>query len=176
MQELRADLQEAISAVQNTDHAVSASIASGCELLLRFITLTVLDFKVCAAFFITSMSKNFFYCYFWFRTSTCVARRWSSEESCFCRKLPTHARRSQSCSNRTSATELWANLSAFSTFQNANKITVPVTFQTILTHSRSRVVLQVLKAAVQSKHRFTVYVTGSQPDKAGLVALCFKVD
>ncbi|NXA96705.1 EI2BA factor, partial [Melanocharis versteri] len=37
----------------------------------------------------------------------------------------------------------------------------------ILTHAYSRVVLRVLEAAVESKKRFTVYVTESQPDEAG---------
>ena len=39
--------------------------------------------------------------------------------------------------------------------------------QIILTHSRSRVVLKVLKEAAQAKKRFTVYVTESLPDKVG---------
>ncbi|CAG5125129.1 unnamed protein product [Candidula unifasciata] len=38
---------------------------------------------------------------------------------------------------------------------------------TILTHSRSRVVMQVLKEAAMEKKRFTVYVTESSPDKSG---------
>lgn len=37
----------------------------------------------------------------------------------------------------------------------------------ILTHSRSRVVLQVLKEAAKCNKRFHVYVTESQPDKSG---------
>ncbi|XP_064889483.1 translation initiation factor eIF2B subunit alpha isoform X2 [Columba livia] len=37
----------------------------------------------------------------------------------------------------------------------------------ILTHAYSRVVLRVLQAAVESKKRFSVYVTESQPDQAG---------
>ncbi|NXI97803.1 EI2BA factor, partial [Psophia crepitans] len=45
----------------------------------------------------------------------------------------------------------------------------------ILTHAYSRVVLKVLEAAVESKKRFSVYVTESQPDQAGqvLVNSCF---
>ncbi|NXG58308.1 EI2BA factor, partial [Hemiprocne comata] len=39
----------------------------------------------------------------------------------------------------------------------------------ILTHAFSRVVLRVLEAAVESKKRFSVYVTESQPDQAGQV-------
>ncbi|NWZ43598.1 EI2BA factor, partial [Brachypodius atriceps] len=39
----------------------------------------------------------------------------------------------------------------------------------ILTHAYSRVVLRVLEAAVESKKRFRVYVTESQPDEAGRV-------
>ncbi|NXC42397.1 EI2BA factor, partial [Penelope pileata] len=41
----------------------------------------------------------------------------------------------------------------------------------ILTHAYSRVVLRVLEAAVESKKRFSVYVTESQPDQAGQVFL-----
>uniref|UniRef100_A0A6B2F5T9 Translation initiation factor eIF2B subunit alpha n=1 Tax=Bothriechis nigroviridis TaxID=88079 RepID=A0A6B2F5T9_BOTNI len=37
----------------------------------------------------------------------------------------------------------------------------------ILTHAYSKVVLQVLAAAIQAKKRFSVYVTESQPDRAG---------
>lgn len=38
---------------------------------------------------------------------------------------------------------------------------------TILTHSKSRVVLQVLKEAAEAKKRFNVFVAESQPDKSG---------
>ncbi|XP_005097806.2 translation initiation factor eIF-2B subunit alpha [Aplysia californica] len=38
---------------------------------------------------------------------------------------------------------------------------------TILTHCRSRVVMQVLKAAAKENKRFTVYVTESNPDQSG---------
>ncbi|GFO41234.1 translation initiation factor eif-2b subunit alpha-like [Plakobranchus ocellatus] len=38
---------------------------------------------------------------------------------------------------------------------------------TILTHCRSRVVLQVLKAAAMEKKRFTVFITEANPDKNG---------
>ncbi|KAK3710503.1 hypothetical protein RRG08_021318 [Elysia crispata] len=41
---------------------------------------------------------------------------------------------------------------------------------TILTHCRSRVVMQVLKAAALQKKRFTVFVTESHPDKNGYAA------
>ena len=40
-------------------------------------------------------------------------------------------------------------------------------YQTILTHSRSRVVLKLLKAAANQKRRFNVFVTESTPDKSG---------
>ncbi|KAL7986682.1 hypothetical protein Chor_012965 [Crotalus horridus] len=39
----------------------------------------------------------------------------------------------------------------------------------ILTHAYSKVVLRVLAAAIQAKKRFSVYVTESQPDRAGQV-------
>ena len=41
--------------------------------------------------------------------------------------------------------------------------------QTILTHSRSRVVLKLLKAAAEQKRRFNVFVTVSAPDQSGFV-------
>ncbi|NXV21174.1 EI2BA factor, partial [Cepphus grylle] len=45
----------------------------------------------------------------------------------------------------------------------------------ILTHAYSRVVLRVLEAAVESKKRFIVYVTESQPDQAGQVLINFSL-
>ncbi|KFU89561.1 Translation initiation factor eIF-2B subunit alpha, partial [Chaetura pelagica] len=45
----------------------------------------------------------------------------------------------------------------------------------ILTHAYSRVVLRVLEAAVESKKRFSVYVTESQPDQAGQVLVNFSL-
>lgn len=39
----------------------------------------------------------------------------------------------------------------------------------ILTHSRSRVVLHLLKEAVKARKRFTVYVTESRPDCSGVL-------
>ncbi|KFV77275.1 Translation initiation factor eIF-2B subunit alpha, partial [Dryobates pubescens] len=41
----------------------------------------------------------------------------------------------------------------------------------ILTHAYSRVVLRVLETAIDSKKRFSVYVTESQPDQAGQVLI-----
>ena len=46
VQELSENLKTAIASVKSTDHALVASIASGCELFLRFITLTALDSPV----------------------------------------------------------------------------------------------------------------------------------
>ncbi|NXX44257.1 EI2BA factor, partial [Tricholaema leucomelas] len=43
----------------------------------------------------------------------------------------------------------------------------------ILTHAYSRVVLRVLEAAIESKKRFSVYVTESQPDQAGQTLFYF---
>lgn len=42
-------------------------------------------------------------------------------------------------------------------------------FQKILTHSKSRVVLQAMKEAVNANKQFEVYVTCSAPDNSGLV-------
>jgi len=46
-------------------------------------------------------------------------------------------------------------------------------YQTILTHSRSRVVLHLLKAAAASNKWFKVYVTESLPDRAGSALLLY---
>ncbi|XP_046374429.1 translation initiation factor eIF2B subunit alpha-like [Haliotis cracherodii] len=53
--------------------------------------------------------------------------------------------------------------------QKIAKITHPFITDgsTILTHSRSRVVLQVLRDAAAARRRFKVYVTESLPDKSG---------
>lgn len=42
-------------------------------------------------------------------------------------------------------------------------------YQTILTHSKSRVVLQAMKEAAESKKIFEVYVTSTSPDNNGYV-------
>lgn len=39
--------------------------------------------------------------------------------------------------------------------------------QKILTHSKSRVVLQTMKEAAKANKRFTVYITNSSPDESG---------
>ncbi|XP_067684031.1 translation initiation factor eIF2B subunit alpha-like [Haliotis asinina] len=54
--------------------------------------------------------------------------------------------------------------------QKIAKITHPFITDgsTILTHSRSRVVLQVLRDAAAARRRFKVYVTESLPDKSGI--------
>ena len=46
--------------------------------------------------------------------------------------------------------------------------------QTILTHSRSRVVLQLMREAVEAKKRFNVYVTESLPDASGSVISLYR--
>ena len=40
---LRENLKDAINSLTTSDHALVTSISSGCELFLRFITLTALD-------------------------------------------------------------------------------------------------------------------------------------
>ena len=49
------------------------------------------------------------------------------------------------------------------------------TLQTILTHSRSRVVLQLLTEAARANKWFKVYVTESLPDRAGCALLHFSI-
>lgn len=46
MVELRKNLKMAIETLKQSDHALVTSISSGCELFLRFITLTALDHSV----------------------------------------------------------------------------------------------------------------------------------
>ena len=46
---LRENLKNAIEILTKSDHSLVTSISSGCELFLRFITLTALDNPVCVA-------------------------------------------------------------------------------------------------------------------------------
>jgi len=122
--ELLHNIKQAIERLKSTDHGLVTSIASGCELFLRFITLhhTDLDnpdFKVC---------KNIL-----------VERG-----NLFLTKLATSRQK----------------IASFATQFIRDGAT-------ILTHSRSRVVLQVLREAALAKKRFTVYVTESLPDRSG---------
>ena len=56
---LRENLKDAISTLTTSDHALVTSISSGCELFLRFITLTALDNPVGASS--SSSSYSHFY-------------------------------------------------------------------------------------------------------------------
>lgn len=51
------------------------------------------------------------------------------------------------------------------------KLHIASCFQTILTHSKSRVVLQAMKEAVANNKIFEVYVTSSSPDNIGYILL-----
>ncbi|KAL5017493.1 hypothetical protein ScPMuIL_007082 [Solemya velum] len=121
LSEMRACLKETISVLTKTDNSVT-SISSGCELFLRFITLTSLD------------HPNFEEC-----QKILVERG-----NLFLRKV--------SMSRQKIAR------SAHQFIRDG---------ATILTHSRSRVVLEVLKEAAKAKKRFNVYITESLPDKSG---------
>ncbi|XP_013413591.1 translation initiation factor eIF-2B subunit alpha [Lingula anatina] len=121
LSELRENLKDAIDTLTKTDSSV-ASISSGCELFLRFITLTALDhsdFQECKTILLNR--GNVFL-----------------QKVGMCRK-------------------------------KISKLGHPFISDgaTILTHSRSRVVMQVLKEAVEAKKRFNVYVTESHPNKSG---------
>ncbi|KAI0226293.1 Translation initiation factor eIF-2B subunit alpha [Lamellibrachia satsuma] len=121
---LRENLKDAISTLTTSDHALVTSISSGCELFLRFITLTALDnpdFDECKKILL-------------------------ERGQMFLRKVAM-------CRHKIS------------------RLAHPFIHDgaVILTHSRSRVVLQVLKEATEAKKHFTVYITESLPDKTGSV-------
>ena len=74
VQELSENLKTAIASVKSTDHALVASIASGCELFLRFITLTALDSPV------SYWCHNKFLD---FKIDPCFIFVWARRASCF---------------------------------------------------------------------------------------------
>lgn len=120
--ELRETLKDAIETLTRTDHGLVTSISSGCELFLRFITLTALDnpdLQECKRILV-------------------------ERGNLFLQKVSTSR-------------------------QKIAKLGQPFIRDgsTILIHSRSRVVMQLLKAAMDAKKRFTVYVTESLPDRSG---------
>ncbi|KXJ29025.1 translation initiation factor eIF-2B subunit alpha [Exaiptasia diaphana] len=121
LSELREVLQKVIQVLTKADIAV-ASVSSGCELFLRFITLAALDnpdFKEC--------------------------KRVLIERGQLFLKRAADARAKI------------AKLSDSFIKDGA----------TILTHSRSRVVIEILKSAAKQKKRFNVFITESAPDKSG---------
>ncbi|XP_046839997.1 translation initiation factor eIF-2B subunit alpha-like [Xenia sp. Carnegie-2017] len=119
--ELREKLTRAIDKLTNIESSV-ASVASGCDLFLRFITLTSLD------------HPDFQEC------KKCLVER----GKLFLEKAS---------SSRNKITKLCKHFIKDGA--------------TILTHSRSRVVLKLLKSAANEKRRFNVFVTESAPDKSG---------
>ncbi|XP_064620527.1 translation initiation factor eIF2B subunit alpha-like [Lineus longissimus] len=119
---LRENLNLAIKILQQTDGPV-ASIASGCDLFVRFITLTSLDhpdFQDCKSVLV-ERGKVFL--------------------------------------NKVSRSR-----------RKIAKIGIPFIRDgtTILTHSKSRVVLELFKEAAAANKRFNVYLTESMPDKSGV--------
>jgi translation initiation factor eIF-2B subunit alpha len=117
--ELTSDLKGAMVELQTSDQSV-ASVASGCELFLRFITLTALD-KPCKQLLV--------------------------EKGQLYLQKAAQAR------------------------QKIGKLGVPFIRDgaTILIHSRSRVVLTLLKEAAACNKHCTVFVTESRPDKSGYI-------
>ncbi|XP_064612849.1 translation initiation factor eIF2B subunit alpha-like [Liolophura sinensis] len=120
---LRANLKDVISTLTETESNVT-SISSGCELFLRFITLTGASLE----------SSDFNAC----------KKLMVDRGNLFLQKVATSR-------------------------QKISKLAHPFILDgaTILTHSRSRVVLHVLKEAAKAKKRFNVFVMESQPDKSG---------
>ncbi|XP_035690493.1 translation initiation factor eIF-2B subunit alpha-like [Branchiostoma floridae] len=120
--ELRDNLKEAIKTLTKSDTSIT-SVSSGCELFLRFITLTALDHPDFQVYKQVLLDRG----------------------ELFLKKI----------SNSR---------------QKIAKLGHPFVTDgaTILVHSDSRVVLEVLKKAASANKRFTVYVTESQPDRSGL--------
>lgn len=123
--ELREKVIQAIDILTRTDSS-AISIKSGCELLLRFITLTALD-----SGFDTDMDK----------CKTLLLKN----GKVFLTKA-SHARE-----KIAKIASSWLPFGA-----------------KIMTHSRSRVVFQILKEAYKTNSNFHVYVCESCPDKSGL--------
>lgn len=121
LSELRDNLQQVIKVLTKTEGSV-ASISSGCELFLRFITLASLD------------NPDFEEC-----------------KRVLVERGQLYLKRAASARKRI------AKLCDAFIKDGA----------TILTHSRSRVVLEILKMATEQKKRFNVFVTESAPDKSG---------
>lgn len=118
---LRAKLKDAITTLTQTDISVT-SVSSGCDLFLRFITLTSLEdssFEKCQKIMVERGNL--------FLEKVAVSRQKIA-------KLANQFIRDGS---------------------------------TILVHSHSRVVQQVLKEATNYKKRFKVYVTESRPNNSG---------
>ncbi|CAG9864122.1 unnamed protein product [Phyllotreta striolata] len=122
VQELEANLKEAIQAMKNTNFTVAA-INSACELFIRFITLAALD------------TREFEKC----------KKIMLDRGHLFIKKLE---------EARGKIVKLSAN------FIEDGCV--------ILTHSRSRVVLQTLRKASKQNKKFEVFVTISAPDNSGV--------
>ncbi|KAK2573930.1 Translation initiation factor eIF-2B subunit alpha [Acropora cervicornis] len=123
LSELRENLKSVIDVLTKTEGSV-ASISSGCELFLRFITLASLD------------NPDFQEC-----------KRVLVERGQLYLK--------RAASARTKIAKL-----CHSFIKDG---------ATILTHSRSRVVFEILKMADEQKKRLNVYITESCPDKSGYI-------
>ncbi|KAK9875159.1 hypothetical protein WA026_005950 [Henosepilachna vigintioctopunctata] len=128
VQGLDENIKDGISIMKRSHYPVAA-IDSGCELFVRFITLTRLDthFEECKRIM---LKRGNLYLKHHNRSRNTIV---------------------------TSASKLIGD------------------GVRILTHSRSRVVLQTLREAAKQKRKFEVYVTISEPDKSGL-ELCKQLE
>lgn len=122
--ELRAKLIQAIDVLTRTDSS-AISIKSGCEMLLRFITLTALD---------TGLDRGMDH----------VRKVLLERGQVF-------------LSKSSEARSKIARIASAWIAPGSN----------ILTHSKSRVVLQILREAHQKNSNFHVFVCESRPDNSG---------
>ncbi|KAK4327824.1 hypothetical protein Pmani_001722 [Petrolisthes manimaculis] len=124
LQEFIAKMKEARESLSKTDVSV-VSVSSGCELFLRFITLSHLELEQAADF-------------------------------ASCREIL--LRRGEEYVNTMQESRKRILRSSTNLIK---------TGMVILTHSRSRNVLAVMKEAAKNGKQFTVYVTESRPDCSG---------
>jgi len=122
--ELRAKVVKAIDCLTKTDSS-AISVKSGCEMLLRFITLTALDPGLD-----TGMDK--------------------------CKEIL--LKRGELFLTKASEARIKIARTAYKWIRTGSSI---------LTHSKSRVVLQILKEAYKKNGNFNVYVCESCPDNSG---------
>ncbi|EZA48283.1 Translation initiation factor eIF-2B subunit alpha [Ooceraea biroi] len=163
VQELRGCLQDAIDAMRSTETPVTA-IASGSELFLRFITLATLDTPVRILWYLDSFFCSFLKLDLFFKFLFCTAIVYF--EFTYYRTL-----------NQSFAECKGIMLDRGKIFYEKlvaarGKVAkVAEHFitdgSTILTHSKSRVVLQAMKEAAANNKIFEVYVTSSSPDNIG---------
>ncbi|RLV96863.1 hypothetical protein DV515_00012332 [Chloebia gouldiae] len=148
IQGLRNSLRDAIDTLSRVDSSVAVS--SGGELFLRFISLTSLEYSVraarCAPLLLLLLREP----------AAAHGHPALCQDYSKCKEI------------MIERGEIFLTKVSLSRNKIA-KLCHPFIRDgaRILTHAYSRVVLRVLEAAVESKKRFSVFVTESQPDEAG---------